>query len=327
MALTRPVLLATPALATPALATPALATPPSSADPRPAISAARAPADAGRGVNLPRSRSLRAALLAVLVAVSGPALADATLDRIKARGTVTIGVLVNGGPFGSINPSTQELIGWNPELGQALASGLGVKADLIQVQTATRVQFLQAGKVDLLIASMELNPDRAEILGYAPTPFYRVGGTAAVRKDSGITQWSDLRGKTVCVSQGSSFAKPLANDHGAEVRGYKTSSDSLLALKGGNCVAAVHDSTLIHPLLASNPEWVDYRAPIASELLAADSVVWARKGEADTIGAVDKVVQGWHRDGWLIETEKRLGITPANPLLPELQARLRADVR
>ncbi|QIL72263.1 transporter substrate-binding domain-containing protein [Diaphorobacter sp. HDW4B] len=259
------------------------------------------------------------------MALSGTAAhADATLDKIKQRGKVTIGVLANGGPFGSIDPSNQQLVGWNPELARALAKGLGVEADLVQVQTPTRVQFLQAGKVDLLIASMELNPERAESLGYAPTPFYRVGGTAAVRKDSGITKWEDLRGKPVCVSQGSSFAKPLASEYGAQAQGYKTSSDSLLALKGGNCVAAVHDSTLIHPLLGSNPEWSQYSAPLKTEILPAFSVVWTRKGEADTIAAVDKVLQNWHRTGWLIETEKRLGITPANPALVELQAKFKA---
>lgn len=256
-----------------------------------------------------------------------PAFADATLDKIKQRGRVSIGVLVNGGPFGSIDPASQQLVGWNPELARALAKGLGVEADLVQVQTATRVQFLQAGKVDLLIASMELNPDRAEILGYAPTPFYRVGGTAAVRKDSGITQWTDLRGKPVCVSQGSSFAKPLSTEYGAQVSGYKSSSDSLLALKGGNCVAAVHDSTLIHPLLRSNTEWTQYSAPISTEILPAPSVVWTRKGEADTIAAVDKVVQEWHRTGWLVAAEKRVGIEPPNPLLPELQAKFKTAAR
>ncbi|KQP13809.1 transporter substrate-binding domain-containing protein [Pseudorhodoferax sp. Leaf267] len=256
--------------------------------------------------------------------LAGTAHADATLDKIRQRGKVSIGVLVNGGPFGSIDPATQQLVGWNPELARALAKGLGVEADLVQVQTATRVQFLQAGKVDLLIASMEYNADRGEILGHAPTPFFRVGGTAAVRKDSGITKWEDLRGKPVCVSQGSSFAKPLANDYGAQVQGFKSSSDSLLALKGGNCVAAVHDSTLIQPLLRSNPEWTQYSAPIATEVLPAPSVVWTRKGEADTIAAVDKVVQEWHRSGWLIATEKRVGIEPPNPLLPELQAKFKA---
>ncbi|KAG1531641.1 hypothetical protein G6F50_016587 [Rhizopus delemar] len=47
--------------------------------------------------------------------------------------------------------------------------------------------------------------------------------------------WEALRGKPVCVSQGSSFAKPLSADYGAVVKGYKSSSDSLLALRGGQC--------------------------------------------------------------------------------------------
>lgn len=263
-------------------------------------------------------RILQAAVALALAAGATGAYADATLDKIKERGTVTIGVLANGGVFGSIDPATQQLVGWNPDLARELAKGLGVKAELVQVQTATRTQFLISGKVDLLIASMELNPERAEILGYAPTPFFRVGGAAATRKDSGIAKWEDLRGKPVCVSQGSSFARPLQADYGAVVKGYKSSSDSLLALRGGQCVAAVHDSTLIHPLLRTNPEWADYHAPIATEVLPANSVVWTRKGEADTIAAVDKVIQGWHRSGWLIATEKRLDIQPPQPLLQEL---------
>lgn len=267
---------------------------------------------------------LLAGISAVLALSAATARADATLDKVRQRGKVAIGVLVNGGPFGSIDPASQQLVGWNPELARALAKGLGVEAELVQVQTATRAQFLQAGKVDLLIASMELNPDRAAILGYAPTPFYRVGGTAAVRKDSGIQTWEDLRGKPVCLSQGSSYAKPLTAEYGAQVQGFKTASDSLLALRGGNCVAAVHDSTLIHPLLRTNAEWSPYAAPVTTELLPAPSVVWTRKGEADTIAAVDKVVQDWHRTGWLIATEKRLGIEPANPLLPELRAKFQA---
>jgi len=85
----------------------------------------------------------------------------------------------------------------------------------------------------------------------------------------------------------------------------------------------VHDTTLLNPLLKDNPEWKDYAAPLP-ELNPALSVIWVRKGEADTIAAIDKVVQGWHRSGWLIDTEKRLGITPPNPLLPELHAKLKA---
>jgi polar amino acid transport system substrate-binding protein len=263
--------------------------------------------------------------LALLVSLAwAPAHADATLDKIKQQRKVTIGVAVSGGPFGAIDPATQQLVGWNPELARDLAKRLGVEPELVQVQPSNRVQFLQSGKVDLLIASMEYNADRGEILGYAPTPFYRVGGTAAVLKTSGIATWEDLRGKTVCASQGSSFVKPLQEQYGAQVRGFKSSAESLLALRGGACVAAVHDATLIHPLLRQQSEWASYHAPIAAEILPAVSVVWTRKGESDTIAAVDRVVQDWHRSGWLIATEKRLGISPAQPLLTELQARFKS---
>jgi polar amino acid transport system substrate-binding protein len=274
--------------------------------------------------SLLRRRATLSALGAALCLVTAAAHADATLDKIRQQRKVAIGVVVNGGPFGSIDPATQQLVGWNPELARDLARRLGAEVELVQVQPSNRVQFLQQGKVDLLIASMEYNADRGEILGYAPTPFYRVGGTALTPRTSGVAKWEDLRGKTVCASQGSSFTKPLQEQYGAQVRGFKTSSESLLALRGGACVVAVHDATLIHPLLRQQPgEWADYHAPVAVEILPAPSVVWARKGEADTIAAVDRAMQEWHRSGWLIATEKRLGITPAQPLLPELQAKFR----
>lgn len=80
----------------------------------------------------------RIAITLALALAAAAAQADATLDKVKERGTVTIGVLANGGVFGSLDPATQQLVGWNPELARELAKGLGVKAELVQVQTATR---------------------------------------------------------------------------------------------------------------------------------------------------------------------------------------------
>ena len=54
--------------------------------------------------------------LATAALLPAVAQADATLDKIKQRGKVSIGVLVNGSAFGSIDPSNQQLVGWNPEL-------------------------------------------------------------------------------------------------------------------------------------------------------------------------------------------------------------------
>ncbi|MGV6393224.1 transporter substrate-binding domain-containing protein [Pseudomonas caspiana] len=276
---------------------------------------------------MPHARSSASRFLPVMMGalaslvVSGMAQADATLDKIEARHKLVVGVLLSGGPFGSIDPSTQKAKGLNVDLAEDLGRRLGAEVELVPVLPANRVQFLQQGKVDLLIANMEWTPERGQILGSVPTPFYRVGGTAAVLKDSKITTWQDLKGQPVCTSQGSSYVKPLT-EFGAELKAFKSSSESLLALRGNNCVAAVHDSTLINPLIASNPEWKDYRA-ISPELNPAPSVIWTRQGETDTQARLDTIVKDWHRTGFLIEGEKRHNITPASPALVELHAQFK----
>ncbi|MBC3953023.1 transporter substrate-binding domain-containing protein [Pseudomonas folii] len=276
---------------------------------------------------MPTTRTPVSRLLPVMLGalvsftVSGMAQADATLDKIEARHKVVVGVLLSGGPFGSIDPSSQKPEGLNVDLAEDIGRRLGAEVELVPVLPANRVQFLQQGKVDLLIANMEWTAERGQILGSVPTPFYRVGGTAAVLKDSKINTWQDLKGQPVCTSQGSSYVKPLT-EFGAELRAFKSSSESLLALRGNNCVAAVHDSTLINPLLASNPEWKDYRA-ISPELNPAPSVIWTRQGQTDTQARLDTIVKDWHRTGFLIEAEKRHNITPASPALVELHAQFK----
>ena len=277
---------------------------------------------------MPHTRPLIARLLpaliaaAVTLATSGAAHADATLDKIEQRHRLVVGVLLSGGPFGSIDPATQKPKGLNVDLAEDVGRQLGAEVELVPVLPANRVQFLQQGKVDLLIANMEWTAERGQQLGFVPTPFYRVGGTAAVLKDSKITLWEDLKGQPVCTSQGSSYVKPLT-EIGAELKAFKSSSESLLALRGNNCVAAVHDATLINPLIASSAEWKDYRA-ITPELNPAPSVIWTRPGEADTQARLDSIVKAWHRTGWLIEGEKRHHITPASPALVELHDTYRA---
>lgn len=259
----------------------------------------------------------------ISLAASAGAQADATLDKIQQRHVLTVGVVLSGGPFGSIDPGTQKPRGLNVDLAQELGRQLGAEVQLVPVLPANRVQFLQQGKVDLLIANMEWTAERGEILGFVPTPFYRVGGTAALLKDSKIARWEDLKGQPVCTSQGSSYIKPLT-ELGVEIKAFKSSSESLLALRGNNCVAAVHDATLINPLIASNAEWQDYRA-LNPELNPAPSVIWTRPGERDTQARLDPIVKELHRSGWLIDAQTRNRITPASPALVELQKKFQAN--
>lgn len=228
--------------------------------------------------------------------------ADATLERIKGRGKLTVGVILSGAPFGSIDPKTQEQKGYNIDIAKALAVDLGVDLETVTVTPPNRVQFLQQGKVDILIANMQYTEERAKVLDYVPTPYDRAGGAAVVRKDSGLKDWADLKGKPVCISQGSNYAQPLAEEYGAIVKGLPSQPESLLALQGGNCVAAVHVGATVGLLLVDRAdEWKDYAIPFPTELIPSDSVIWLRKGEADTQTALNESVKKLHASGKLLE--------------------------
>lgn len=272
---------------------------------------------------LPRLSVSRVLISAAVIFSASAAHADSTLDRVNDRKTIVVGVAVGGGPFGSIDPVTSQLQGFNVWLAQDLAARLGVRAELVSVTPPTRIRFLQQGKVDVLIANMELTDERKQLLGYVPTPYYRVGGAAIVRGDSDIHQWEDLRGKPVCDSQGSSYTKPLEQRYGAIVKGFPTSAESLLAFRGNLCVAAVHDNEpQLSPLVRDNPEWRNYRL-LQPDLSPSLSVIWTRKDDTALTQRLDLIVQQWHRSGWLLEQESRAGLAPPSPLLLELNARFK----
>lgn len=242
--------------------------------------------------------------------------ADATLDKVQQRHKVSIGVILSGPPFGTIDPSTGEHLGYNVELAKGIAKQLGVEVETVSVLAPNRVQFLQQGKVDLLIANMQYTDERAGILDYVPTPYEEVGGAALIRKGAGITKWQDLKGKPVCVSQGSNFIKPLQEVYGAQIKAFRSQSESLLSLKGNGCVAAVHVSPTMHALL-DDPDWSGFEIPLADDLIPSKSVIWVRKGEHDFQARLDAIVRDWHRSGWLIQVGERTGMAPS-PALRQL---------
>ncbi len=92
------------------------------------------------------------ALAALLGLIPALAQADSTLDRIKDRGSVAIGIRINSTAFGFARPQDQHATRASTSTWRRRsADRLGAKVELVSVEPANRVQFLQQGKVDLLV--------------------------------------------------------------------------------------------------------------------------------------------------------------------------------
>jgi polar amino acid transport system substrate-binding protein len=233
-----------------------------------------------------------------------------TLEKIKERGVLVVGTKADYKPFGFRDPSGA-ITGFEPDLAKDVADKLGVKLQIEPVVSSNRMQFLQQGKIDLMIATMNDKPDRREIVGIVDPPYYVSGVNILANKKAQLKTWEQLKGQTVCGIQGSWYNKEISEKYGAEFISFKGQTEAETALLQGNCVGWVYDDTAFAARLV-DPKWADFEMVLPT-ILEEPLVAAVKLEERD--GAWGKFIhtmlEDWHRSGRLIELEKKWQIHPS----------------
>ena len=84
-----------------------------------------------------------------------------SVAEIKKKGELTVGLLVDFPPYGTTNAQNQP-DGYDADVAKLLAKDWGVKLKLVPVTGPNRIPFLLTNKVDLLVASLAITPERAK---------------------------------------------------------------------------------------------------------------------------------------------------------------------
>ena len=137
--------------------------------------------------------------LAFGLASAGPAKAQ-TVDEIISRGTINIGVLVDLPPYGILN-AQQEPDGYDIEVAKLLGKYLGVKVNLVQLTSPNRIPFLVTNKVDLIVATFGVTPERAKQVLFS-IPYSAIENVVFGPKDQDHQTVADLKGLRVGVPRG-----------------------------------------------------------------------------------------------------------------------------
>ena len=123
-----------------------------------------------------------------------------TVDQIKESGEIKIGVFSDKNPFGYVD-NEGNYKGYDVYFAERIAKDLGVKLNLMPVEAASRVEFLETAKVDIILANFTVTPERAEKVDFAPA--YMKVALGVVSPDSAIIKSvDDLKGKTLIVVKG-----------------------------------------------------------------------------------------------------------------------------
>lgn len=227
------------------------------------------------------------------------------MDTIKARGKLIVGVKADYKPYG-FRDTSGNIIGIEPDLAKDVADKLGVGIEYVPVVSSNRMQFLEQGKIDLMIATMTDKPDRRKVVDIVDPNYYSSGTNVLALKSLGLKTWEDLRGKPVCGIQGAFYNKSTSQNYGAKIVAFKGTTEALAALKAGNCAAFVYDDSAI-VAKTNDPAWAGYEMPLPT----IDDAPWGlavKLGETQFADFMSKMIIGWHKSGRILQLETKWGV-------------------
>jgi general L-amino acid transport system substrate-binding protein len=260
-----------------------------------------------------RNVKLWIVVLAVMAIVLPQALmAGETLDAVKKRGVVTVGV--NGSLFGFGQPDEKgEWRGLDVDTGRAIAAavfGDATKVKFVPLTAVQRFTALQSGEVDVLCrnATRILNRDTAMGLNFVTVNYYD-GQGFLVPKKLGVKTAKELNGATVCVLPGTTTEQNAADffrSHGLEWKPVVIEQNAELAKAffAGRCDCLTSDASQLAGTRAVAPTPADYA--ILPDIISKEPLAPAvRHGDDQWRDIVDYAVLT------LINAEE-LGITSKN---------------
>ena len=250
---------------------------------------------------------IRALALAVATLSLTSVVRAGSIDDIRGRGTLVVGTKADYQPFGFRNDAGA-IVGFEPDLAAEIAAALGVGLRLIPVVASTRLVLLQAGDIDLAIATMNDTPERRQQVDFAEPSYYASGLNVLVPKAMHLHVWQELRGRPVCTVEGAFYVDELKERYDPDLRLYKDTNQVYAAVKAGDCIAAYDDAAIVGQL--QKPEWRDYEMPLRS-ILPQPWGMAVKQGNAGLAAFVGTLVKTWHHSGRIEALEKTWGIPPS----------------
>ena len=198
-------------------------------------------------------RSFNGALVALglgaTLSLLAPFASAQTVADIKKKGEITVGMLVDFPPYGTMNTSNQP-DGYDADVAKLLAKDLGVKLNLVPVTGPNRIPFLLTNKLDLLVASLAITPERAKQVQFS-NPYAAATIVLYGDKKANIKAPADLKGKRIGVARASTqdVALTAIAPEGTEIRRFDDDASGMQALISGQ-VDAIGASTTVAAQIA-----------------------------------------------------------------------------
>jgi cystine transport system substrate-binding protein len=240
-------------------------------------------------------------VMAVLqLALATGAYAQSSLETIKSAGVIKIGTEGTYAPF-TFHDASGKLVGFDVEIGEAIASKLGVKAEFVEGKWDGLIAGIDAKRYDLVINQVSITPERQAKYDFS-APYITSKAVLLVKNDSAIDSFAALKGKKAAQSLSSNFGK-LAQSAGAELVATEGFNQSVELVLSGRADATINDSISFLDFKKHKPD-----APLkiaASQENADHAGVLLAKGQPELLDAINKALATAQTDGTYLQISQK----------------------
>ena len=257
-------------------------------------------------------RNIAALMIALVLVLSLAASASAdvvyrTLDEIKASGTINIGVFSDKNPFGYVDENG-EYQGYDVYFARRIGEDLGLTVNYVSTEAANRVEYLETGKVDIILANFTVTPERAEKVDFA-LPYMNVA-LGVVSPDSRVIKDLSEIGaddQVIVISGTTAEDYLIKNNPEITLQKYDTYANAKNALENGNAVAWANDNTEVIAFALQNEGYTVGIPSLGSQDTIAPAVSKGNESLLNWINEEIKALAGeqfFHKDyeATLVET-------------------------
>ena len=223
-----------------------------------------------------------------------------TVQEIKDSGVIRIGVFTDKAPFGYIDENGKNQ-GYDVYFTDRLAKDLGVKVEYISLDPASRVEYAETGKADIVAANFTVTPERAEKVDFS-LPYMKVSLGVVSPDGAVIKSVEELKDKTLIVSKGTTAEYYFSKNHPeVKLQKYDSYADAYNALLDGRGDAFSTDNTEVLAWAKSNPGFT-----VGIESLGdVDTIAVAvQKGNTDLLDWINNEIKELGKENFFHEAYK-----------------------
>ncbi len=179
-----------------------------------------------------------------------------TLNEIKASGTVNIGVFSDKNPFGYVDENGNYQ-GYDVYFAERIGKDLGVEINYVSTEAASRVEYLETGKVDIVLANFTVTEERAQKVDFA-LPYMNVALGVVSHEDNVIESLDQIGPDDQVIVISGTTAETYLEKNNPEIKLQKfdTYATAKTSFENGTGVAWANDNTEVIAYALENPGYV-----------------------------------------------------------------------